>query len=143
VVLDSRLRTPPGARILAPPGTALILCSEAEPGRAAALREAGAEVLAVGSSAGGVDLAAALAALAARQVNELLVECGAGLAGALLSAGLADELLLYLAPTLLGRGARPLAELETPASLAGRLQFSIVESQDVGGDLLLRLRPRG
>jgi diaminohydroxyphosphoribosylaminopyrimidine deaminase/5-amino-6-(5-phosphoribosylamino)uracil reductase len=143
VVVDSRLRTPPGARILAPPGQALILCSEADPARAAALREAGAEVLAVGSSAGGVDLAAALAVLAARQVNELLVECGAGLAGALLSAGLVDELLLYLAPTLLGRGARPLAELETPSSLAGRLQFSIVESQDVGGDLLLRLRPRG
>jgi diaminohydroxyphosphoribosylaminopyrimidine deaminase/5-amino-6-(5-phosphoribosylamino)uracil reductase len=143
VVLDSRLRIPPGARILAPPGQALILCSEADPDRAAALREAGAEVVQVGSSAGGVDLASALAALAARQVNELLVECGAGLAGALLSAGLVDELLLYLAPTLLGRGARPLADLDAPASLAGRLRFSIVESQDVGGDLLLRLRPRG
>jgi len=142
VVLDSKLRTPPGARILAPPGQALILCSEEDPVRAAPLRAAGAEVLAVGSSEGGVDLNAALAALAARQVNELLVECGAGLAGALLSAGLVDELLLYLAPTLLGRGSRPLADLQAPASLAGRLQFSIVERQDVGGDLLLRLRPR-
>jgi diaminohydroxyphosphoribosylaminopyrimidine deaminase/5-amino-6-(5-phosphoribosylamino)uracil reductase len=142
VVLDSKLRTPPGARILAPPGQALILCSEEEPARAAALRAAGAEVLAVGSSEGGVDLPAALAALAARQVNELLVECGAGLAGALLSAGLVDELLLYLAPTLLGRGSRPLADLEAPAALAGRLQFSIEERRDVGADLLLRLRPR-
>jgi diaminohydroxyphosphoribosylaminopyrimidine deaminase/5-amino-6-(5-phosphoribosylamino)uracil reductase len=142
VVLDTRLRTPPGARILAPPGQALILCSVEEPARAAALRSAGAEVLAVGASGGGVDLKAALAALADRQVNELLVECGAGLAGALLAAGLVDELLLYLAPTLLGRGARPLADLEAPASMAGRLQFSIVERQDVGGDLLLRLRPR-
>ena len=142
VVLDSKLRTPPGARILAPPGQALILCSDEDPVRAAPLRAAGAEVLAVGSSAGGVDLNAALAALAARQVNELLVECGAGLAGALLSAGLVDEMLLYLAPTLLGRGSRPLADLEAPTSLAGRLQFSIVERQDIGGDLLLRLRPR-
>jgi diaminohydroxyphosphoribosylaminopyrimidine deaminase/5-amino-6-(5-phosphoribosylamino)uracil reductase len=75
-------------------------------------------------------------------VNELLVECGAGLAGALLSAGLVDELLLYLAPTLLGRGSRPLADLEAPAALAGRLQFSIEERRDVGADLLLRLRPR-
>ena len=142
VVLDSRLRTPPAARILAPPGQALILCSVEEPARAAALRAAGAEVQAVGASDGGVDLESALAALADRQVNELLVECGAGLAGALLAAGLADELLLYLAPTLLGRGARPLADLESPVSMAGRLQFSIVDRQDVGGDLLLRLRPR-
>ena len=142
VVLDSRLRTPPGARILAPPGHALVLCSDEDPLRAAPLRAAGAEVLAVGSSGGGVDLDAALAALAARQVNELFVECGAGLAGGLLSAGLADELVLYLAPTLLGRGSRPLADLEAPATLAGRLQFTIVERQDVGDDLLLRLRPR-
>jgi diaminohydroxyphosphoribosylaminopyrimidine deaminase/5-amino-6-(5-phosphoribosylamino)uracil reductase len=142
VVLDSRLRTPPGARILAPPGKVLILCSVEDPARAAALRAAGAEVMAVGASGGGVDLEAALAALAGRDVNELLVECGPGLAGALLAAGLVDELLLYVAPTLLGRGARPLADIDAPASLADRLQFSIVERQDVGGDLLLRLRPR-
>ncbi|HWN05827.1 MAG TPA: bifunctional diaminohydroxyphosphoribosylaminopyrimidine deaminase/5-amino-6-(5-phosphoribosylamino)uracil reductase RibD [Steroidobacteraceae bacterium] len=142
VVLDSRLRTPASARILAPPGQVLILCSDEDPARTAPLLAAGAEVMAVGSSAGGVDLEAALTALAARQVNELLVECGAGLAGALLAAGLADELLLYLAPTLLGRGSRPLADLEAPATLAERLRFSIVERQDVGDDLLLRLRPR-
>jgi diaminohydroxyphosphoribosylaminopyrimidine deaminase / 5-amino-6-(5-phosphoribosylamino)uracil reductase len=142
VVLDSRLRTPPRARIIAPPGRTLILCSEEEPERASALRGAGAEVLAVGAAAGGVDLAAALVALAVREVNELLVECGPGLAGALFSAARVDELLLYLAPTLLGRGARPLADLDAPASLAERLQFSIVERQDVGDDLLLRLRPR-
>jgi diaminohydroxyphosphoribosylaminopyrimidine deaminase/5-amino-6-(5-phosphoribosylamino)uracil reductase len=142
VVLDSKLRTPPSSRILAPPGRALLLCSEEDIGRAAALRAAGAEVVAVGASDGGVDLRAALALLATRQVNELLVECGAGLAGALLAAGLVDELLLYVAPTLLGRGARRLVDLETPVSMAERLEFSIVERQDVGDDLLLRLRPR-
>jgi len=141
VVLDSRLRTPPGARILAAPGQALILCTEPDPARAAALRAAGAEVAVVAGAQGGVDLEAALSLLAARGVNELLVECGAGLAGALLAAGLADELLLYVAPTLLGRGARPLADLAAPARLADRLRFSIVGREDVGGDLLLRLRP--
>ena len=120
----------------------LFRSSDEDPALAAPLVAAGAEVMAVGSSAGGVNLKAALTALAARQVNELLVECGAGLAGTLLTAGLADELLLYLAPTLLGRGSRPLADLEAPATLAERLQFSIVERQDVGDDLLLRLRPR-
>ena len=143
VVLDSNLRTPPAARILAPPGAALLLCTAEDGDRAGALRAAGAEVARVASADGRVDLAAALALLASREVNELLVECGAGLAGAFLAAGLVDELLLYVAPTLLGRGARKLVDLESPVTMADRLQFSIVERQDVGGDLLLRLRPRG
>jgi diaminohydroxyphosphoribosylaminopyrimidine deaminase/5-amino-6-(5-phosphoribosylamino)uracil reductase len=142
VVLDSRLRTPPAARILAPPGQALILCAQADPARACALQASGAEVVMVAGAEGGIDLDAALALLASRGVNELLVECGAGLAGALFAAGLVDELLLYLAPALLGRGARPLADLEPPASMAERLEFAIVGREDVGGDLLLRLRPR-
>jgi diaminohydroxyphosphoribosylaminopyrimidine deaminase/5-amino-6-(5-phosphoribosylamino)uracil reductase len=142
VILDSKLRTPAGARILAPPGQALILCTAEDRERAAGLRAAGAEVATVAAAGGGVDLAAALALLATREINELLVECGAGLAGALLGASLVDELDLYLAPALLGRGARPLVELEPPATMADRLEFSIVERQDVGGDLMLRLRPR-
>jgi diaminohydroxyphosphoribosylaminopyrimidine deaminase/5-amino-6-(5-phosphoribosylamino)uracil reductase len=142
VVLDSRLRTPPSARILAPPGQALILCSELDEVRAEALRAAGAEVVTVAVRAGNVDLEAALSLLAARQVNELLVECGAGLAGAFLTSGLVDELLLYVAPTLLGRGSRALADIDSPASMAERLEFAIVGHEDVGGDLLMRLRPR-
>ncbi|HEX9706052.1 MAG TPA: bifunctional diaminohydroxyphosphoribosylaminopyrimidine deaminase/5-amino-6-(5-phosphoribosylamino)uracil reductase RibD [Steroidobacteraceae bacterium] len=142
VVLDSQLRISPQARIVAPPGRLLVLCATEDPARAEALRAAGAEVIAVAAGAGGVDLGAALALLGKREVNEVLAECGPGLAGAFLSAGLADELVLYLAPTLLGRGARPLAELQAPASMAERLEFSIIERQDVGGDLLIRLRPR-
>jgi len=142
IVLDSRLRTPPGARILAPPGSALILCTREDPDRARALRAAGAEVVQVTGNDGSVDLGAALALLAGREVNELFVECGAGLAGAFLAAGLVDELLLYVAPTLLGSGARKLADLASPATMAERLRFSIVERQDVGGDLMLRLQPR-
>lgn len=143
VVLDSNLRTPATARIVAPPGKALLLCTVEDGDRAGALRASGAEVARVASADGRVDLAAALALLASREVNELLVECGAGLAGAFLAAGLVDELLLYVAPTLLGRGARKLVDLESPVTMADRLRFSIVERQDVGGDLLLRLRPRG
>ena len=62
VVLDSRLRTPPTARVLAPPGQALILCTEADAARASALRAAGAEVATVAGAQGGVDLEAALTA---------------------------------------------------------------------------------
>ncbi len=142
VVLDSQLRIPPAARIIAPPGQLLVLCATEDPARALALRSAGAEVLCVAADSGGVDLRAALALLAARETNELLAECGPGLAGALLSAGLADELLLYLAPMLLGPESRRLVELPTPASMGERLEFSIADRRDVGGDLLIRLRPR-
>jgi diaminohydroxyphosphoribosylaminopyrimidine deaminase/5-amino-6-(5-phosphoribosylamino)uracil reductase len=142
VVLDSQLRISPRARIIAPPGRLLVLCATEDPSRAGALRAAGAEVVAVKAASGGVDLEAALALLAEREVNEVFAECGPGLAGAFLSSGLVDELLLYLAPTLLGRGARPLTELASPASMADRLEFSIVGRQDVGEDLLIRLRPR-
>jgi diaminohydroxyphosphoribosylaminopyrimidine deaminase/5-amino-6-(5-phosphoribosylamino)uracil reductase len=142
VVLDSQLRIPPQARIVAPPGRLLVICASEEPVRAAALRAAGAEVVAVAAAAGGVDLAAALAHLGGREINEVLAECGPGLAGAFLAAGLADELVLYLAPMLLGQASRPLADLPSPASMADRLEFSIVDRQDVGGDLMIRLRPR-
>jgi len=142
VVLDSQLRISPQSRIVAPPGRLLVICATEDAARAEGLRAAGAEVVAVSPAAGGVDLGAALALLAEREVNEVLAECGPGLAGAFLSAGLADELVLYLAPALLGRGARGLADLPAPASMADRLEFSIIERQDVGEDLLIRLRPR-
>lgn len=142
VVLDSQLRISPQARIVGLPGKLLVLCAALDPERASALRSAGAEVVQVAASSGGVDLAAALAYLGEREVNELLAECGAGLAGALLSAGLADELVLYLAPTLLGSDSRRLVDLPAPASMAERLEFSIAERQEVGDDLLIRLRPR-
>ncbi len=142
VVLDSQLRIPPDARIIAPPGKLLVLCTREDAVRAAALRAAGAEVACVAADSGGVDLSAALTLLAAREVNELFAECGAGLAGALLSAGLADEMLLYLAPTLLGPESRRLVDLPTPKSMGDRLEFSIADRRDVGGDLLIRLRPR-
>lgn len=142
VVLDSQLRIPPQARIVAPPGRVLVLCANEDPARAAALRAAGAEVVSVAAASAGVDLGAALALLGGRGVNEVLAECGPGLAGAFLAAGLADEVVLYLAPTLLGQGSRPLADLPAPATMADRLEFSIVDRQDVGGDLMIRLRPR-
>ena len=143
VVLDSQLRTPPGARILAPPGQALILCSERRPGarRAAARRRrrgsGGGRVLGRRRPGGGTGHA---------RGRGRSTSCWS-------SAGQASPARCFprASPTSCsctsrrrcsGRGARPLADLESPASLAGRLQFSIVERQDVGGDLLLRLRPR-
>jgi diaminohydroxyphosphoribosylaminopyrimidine deaminase/5-amino-6-(5-phosphoribosylamino)uracil reductase len=86
-----------------------------------------------------IALGAALEALAARRVNELHVEAGATLSGALLQAGLVDELLLYQAPMLIGPG-RPLADLQPLAELSIATRWVCTEHEPVGADLRLRLR---
>jgi diaminohydroxyphosphoribosylaminopyrimidine deaminase/5-amino-6-(5-phosphoribosylamino)uracil reductase len=91
VVLDTRLRTPASASILAPPGRALVLTASGDPQRRAALERAGARVLRVAAGRDGLDLAAVLRCLAGLEINELQVEAGATLTRALLAAGLADE----------------------------------------------------
>jgi diaminohydroxyphosphoribosylaminopyrimidine deaminase / 5-amino-6-(5-phosphoribosylamino)uracil reductase len=142
VVVDSRLATPPSARVLAPPGQVLIAASEALPERQTALRETGAEVRIFRGAAARVDLSALVEHLAAEGVNELHVEAGATLNAALLQAGLVDELLVYLAPTLLGPG-RPMATLPPLARLADAARLEFIECRAVGVDLCLRARVAG
>jgi len=91
VVLDSRLRIPPQARIAAPPGELLVLTASDDAARRTALERAGARVLQVSAGPGGLDLAAVLRCLAGLEVNELQVEAGATLTGAVLASGFADE----------------------------------------------------
>lgn len=142
VVLDRRLRLPPSARLLAPPGEALLFAGSDAGPAAAALRAAGARIEVVAQTGDGLDLAAVLARLAALEVNELLVESGPRLAGALLAAGLVDELVAYVAPVLLGPDARPFARLPLLAEMAGRLEFDWLDARRVGADLRLTLAPR-
>jgi diaminohydroxyphosphoribosylaminopyrimidine deaminase/5-amino-6-(5-phosphoribosylamino)uracil reductase len=75
-------------------------------------------------------------------VNEILVEAGPTLAGQLLSGFYADELLLYIAPKLLGPQARPLANLPELQALQDAWGFSLLDSQRFGDDLRLRMRPK-
>ena len=96
-----------------------------------------------GEQRGRLNLAAVLAALAQREVNELLVEAGARLAGAFVQAGLADELLLYVAPALLGTAARPLLDLAEPPDLPSAARFEYADVRRIGDDLRLLLRARG
>lgn len=91
VVLDSRLRIPPQARIAAPPGELLVLTASDDAARRSALERAGARVLQVPAGPGGLDLAVVLRCLAGLEVNELQVEAGATLTAALLASGFADE----------------------------------------------------
>lgn len=97
--------------------------------------------IALPASAAGVDLRVLLTELAARGINEVHAETGPRLAGALLAAGLVDELLLYQAPCLLGAGGLPLLAGNDPAELARRLRFDVQDSRWLGPDLRLRLRP--
>lgn len=142
VVLDRRLALPPVARILDPPGETLVLTGPGS-GAAEALRARGARVESVPEAGRGLDLAAVLARLAGLEVNELLVEAGPTLAGALLDAGLVDELVLYVAPVMLGHDARPLALLPPPSDMAGRLGFETRDARRLGADLRLVLTPAG
>jgi diaminohydroxyphosphoribosylaminopyrimidine deaminase/5-amino-6-(5-phosphoribosylamino)uracil reductase len=133
VVVDSQLRTPPGAKILQ--GGALIVCANDDAAKRQALQDAGVEVLVLPGAEGRVDLTRLLQTLAEREVNELMVEAGAALNGALLAAGLVDELVLYLAPMLLGDTARGLFALPALRSMEERRNLTLRDVRLVGNDM--------
>lgn len=142
VIVDSRLETSPGARILQPPGQVLIYAAQDSAERATALRAAGAEIVLLPDPSGKVDLAALMHDLGGRGINELHVEAGHKLNGSLLRAGLVDEFLVYLAPKLLGQG-REMAAFGPLNSLDEAPQLLWREITPVGEDLRLIARPRG
>ena len=139
VVIDSRLETPLSARLLAPPGQVLIYCAVA-PSIRPDLVAAGAELIELAGPGGKVNLPGVLVDLARRGINELHVEAGEKLNGSLLREGLVDELLVYLAPKLIGPGLG-LAALPTLTTLADLPAWRWVDCTPVGDDLRLRLRP--
>jgi diaminohydroxyphosphoribosylaminopyrimidine deaminase / 5-amino-6-(5-phosphoribosylamino)uracil reductase len=108
----------------------------------AQLAERGAQVEDVPSRGNQLDLGAVLDRLGALDANEVLLEAGARLAGAFLKESLVDEMLLYMAPKLLGPQARPLVELPEIQSLDLARQFAVQETVQLGDDLRIRLRPR-
>lgn len=134
-VLDSHARLPASAALLATPGRT-VQCSLA-PGSA----PTGAERLCLPGIGERIDLEALMQALVARPANEVHVEAGATLAGSLLDAGLVDELLLYVAPVLLGPQARALAAISAPDGLDLAKRWTLLEQVPMGQDLRLRLRP--
>jgi len=142
VVVDSRLNLPPAARMLTVPGGVLVIAADHQPQRQAALQAAGAQVRLLPGPAGRVDLAGLLAQLASEGVGELHIEAGATLNGALLAAGLVDELLVYTAPMLIGPG-RPLAGLPLLPALDQAPRFQFTDARLLDTDLRLLLRRPG
>jgi diaminohydroxyphosphoribosylaminopyrimidine deaminase/5-amino-6-(5-phosphoribosylamino)uracil reductase len=138
VVLDSRAQLSPAARLLAAPGKVLVAVAKAPAEHVAALSQAGADVVSLTDALGRVDLAALLAELGARGLNEATVEAGARLNGAWLQSGLVDEIVLYQAPVLLGQGAG-MADF-TLDKLADKLAPRVVDVRQVGADMRYTLR---
>lgn len=142
VIVDSKLRTPPRAKTLSLPGRVLIFTSRDDAAARRALRDAGAEIESVGTEAAGrCDLDAILARLAALEVNSVWVEAGPELSGALLAAGLIDELIVYLAPRILGDTARGMFSLDPLTGLDQCVNLELTELRRLGPDLRLILRP--
>lgn len=139
VVVDSHMELPLTARVLAGAPVLLAVAQE-DSGKAAELRARGVEILCLPNTEGRVDLVLLLQELARRGINELHVEGGAGLNGALLQAGLVDELLLYLAPCLLGDQARGLFAIPELLALTGKHGLVWQDVRQIGADLRVLAR---
>lgn len=140
VVLDRDLRVPASFRVMDDSAPTLLLHDAG----LVSIQNIPAGICHAGvplNAQGRLDLDVVLATLADRDVNELHVEAGARLGGALLAGGHVDELLLYVAPVLLGHEGRALMELPDIASMADRWQLEVIEQRNVGPDWRLRLRP--
>ncbi|MEX2494813.1 MAG: bifunctional diaminohydroxyphosphoribosylaminopyrimidine deaminase/5-amino-6-(5-phosphoribosylamino)uracil reductase RibD [Woeseia sp.] len=140
-VIDSRLRTPANAKLLEQPGETVLFCIADGGERQKALESAGAMVRRVAAAQGRVDLPAVLEELARLQVNDLLVEAGPVLAGALLAGNLVDELVIYQAPHTMG--GETLRMFDTPewTRLIHRRRLHITDTRRVGKDLRILARP--
>lgn len=138
VVLDSRLVTPPERRIF-DGGNTLLATSVADPDRHEVYRQRGAQILILPALGGHADLELLLHSLAERGVNELMVEAGAGLNGALVQAGLVDEIILYLAPALVGNAAQGLFAWPALEDLADKQAVTIRDVRMVGADVRLTM----
>ena len=141
VILDSQLRMPADAKLLTGPGTTLIYTLSSDHGKIAALEKVGAIVIRTENEGGYVKLESVLRNLAQRNYNEVMVEAGASLNGALLEAGLVDELVLYQAPILMGDQAKPMFILPGITQMAQKIELSIKDTRQIGVDWRIIAHP--
>jgi diaminohydroxyphosphoribosylaminopyrimidine deaminase/5-amino-6-(5-phosphoribosylamino)uracil reductase len=148
VVVDSRLDTPLDAQLFIAGRSLFIYCAVENAAKQAALQARGATVVHLprknpdSTPSRQVDLAAMLGDLAAREVNEVHLEAGQALNGALMRAGLIDELVLYLAPKLIGQGLG-MADFGPLQELAQALPLQFMSTEMIGPDLRIVARVAG
>jgi diaminohydroxyphosphoribosylaminopyrimidine deaminase/5-amino-6-(5-phosphoribosylamino)uracil reductase len=139
VLVDSRLEVPLTARILEG-GHVLVAAAIEDGAKVAALRDRGAEVVVLPNASGKVELADLVRELGRRALNEIHVEAGFKLNGSLVAAGIVDELLVYIAPKVLGESARGMFNLPGVDRLADARRLRLMDVAQVGDDVRLRLR---
>ncbi len=137
VVLDTNLRMSAKARMIAQPGITWLAHHCQDQDKQAVLEQSGARMLTLASKEDRIDLHALLSALHDLEYNEVLVEAGPTLSGAFLQAGLIDELIVYLAPHLMGHGGRALLHLPGIESMQQRIALRMTDVRHVGDDLRL------
>ena len=142
VIVDSALRTPPQAKILTLPGDALVLTCSPHGQHRQRFTETGAMLREVTTEQGGlVDLRAAMQTLAAEfSCNEVLLEAGPTLSGAMIKAGLVDEVIIYIGAMLLGSDAQPLLNLPGLRQMADRVRLDIIDVRTLDGDCRITAR---
>lgn len=140
IILDSNLRTPPDAKMLELPGETLIISGAVDANSEARLTRTGIRIVTLPMQDGQLDLPAVLQYLGTLQINEVHLEAGATLCGALLQAGLLDELVIYMAPHLMGDAARGLFALPGLEQMAQRINLSISDVRAVGDDWRITAR---
>ncbi|WP_226100149.1 bifunctional diaminohydroxyphosphoribosylaminopyrimidine deaminase/5-amino-6-(5-phosphoribosylamino)uracil reductase RibD [Dickeya oryzae] len=138
VIVDSQSRVTPHHRLVSQPGQTWL----ARASQDAQSWPDGVEQLTMPLHGCGIDLVALMMTLGKRQINTVWVEAGAHLAGALLQAGVVDELIVYLAPTLLGDAARSLCVLPGLEQLSQAPMFDMTDVRQIGPDVRLTLKPR-
>jgi len=141
IIADSSWRTPPGSRILADPATVIIAGTE-DVAVPVELEATGAQCISLPAVAGRVNLVALLSRLAEMELNEIQVEAGARLCGALLQDKLVDEVLIYQAPQLLGKGGPGPFAFGPLESMDQRTHLKLLETRRLGNDWRLRLEPK-
>jgi diaminohydroxyphosphoribosylaminopyrimidine deaminase/5-amino-6-(5-phosphoribosylamino)uracil reductase len=139
LIVDSRLRTPATAKILQG-GNVLIAYASDPDDMAGALKKTGAELVALPDADGRVDLDQLMLELGKREINELLVEAGPGLNGALLKEGLIDELLFYYAPVLMGAEASGMFGMPALTRMSERSELKVIDTRQTGQDIRIRAK---
>ncbi len=143
VVLDSQLRMPVTAKILTLPGTTMILTGLENTQQQKALEQAGADVFKIDLDDGRIDLDKMLLFLGQQQINQVLVEAGPILNGALMVQKLIDEYVIYMAPIVMGDAGRGLFRLPEVKAMSDKIMLQLVETRQVGHDLRFRYRLQG
>ena len=143
VVVDTNLSTPPNAKLLQQNAEQVYFATAVDdPEEQEAILNTGASIQVFPEKRGFMDLKAILESLIELECNEVLVEAGSGMNGALLEAGLLDEFIIYIVPCLMGDTARGMFSLPPLTSLEERRELQITDMRMLGNDLRLMLRPK-